>query len=139
MSRRTAREASMKLVFQMAFNDDHVDEVGAEDILAQAKEELNYNNYQYIETVVSRTESNLQKIDEYIEKFSENWKIDRLSKVDLSILRLAISEILFFDDIPTRVSINEAVELAKKFSTDKASGYINGILDQVANQLNKAR
>ncbi len=67
-------------------------------------------------------------IDIYIEKYAKEWTVDRMSKVDLAILRLAMFEILYREDIPYSVSINEAVELAKKYSSEKSSSFINGIL-----------
>ena len=71
---------------------------------------------------------NVSVIDEIISKYSIGWKIDRISKVALSILRLAIYEIKFIDDIPSKVSVNEAVELAKVFGLEKDAAYINGLL-----------
>ena len=74
---------------------------------------------------------NLEEIDATISQHSDKWKINRLPKVDLSILRVAVAEIRSADDIPREVSINEAVELAKKFSTEDGSKFINGILSKV--------
>ncbi|OWZ84020.1 transcription antitermination factor NusB [Natranaerobius trueperi] len=139
MSRRFARETAMKIIFQMAFNNDELNYEGAQQYKESGEEQLDVNNYQYLEDVTSKASTELPIIDSHIDKMSENWKIERLSRVDLSIMRLAICEMIYFDDIPVRVSINEAVELAKKFSTDKASSYINGILDKIAEQLKRDR
>jgi len=74
---------------------------------------------------------NLDKIDSQISKFAENWEISRMAVVDRNILRLASYELLFLKDIPSKVSINEAVELAKKYSGEESSKFVNGILDRI--------
>ena len=74
----------------------------------------------------------LDEIDAKISEYSESWKIERLGKVELSILRLAAYEIMFDDDIPANIAINEAVELAKKYGADESSGFVNAILGKVA-------
>lgn len=75
---------------------------------------------------------NRKKVDETIKKFSKGWDVERLVRIDRDILRIAIVEIIFFEDVPDSVSIDEAVELAKKYSEPESSGFINGILGQVA-------
>lgn len=74
---------------------------------------------------------NLESIDNTLESSTDNWKIDRISKVDLAILRLAIGEIIYMDDIPESVSINEAVELAKVFGNDGSAKFVNGVLGKI--------
>ena len=71
------------------------------------------------------------EIDEAINTYAEGWSVERIAKVDIAILRLAVYEILFAEDIPNRVAVNEAVELAKEFSSDKSPSFINGILGKV--------
>lgn len=75
---------------------------------------------------------NKKKVDENIKKFSKGWDVGRLVRIDRDILRIAITEILFFEDVPDSVSIDEAVELSKKYSEPESTGFINGILGQVA-------
>ncbi len=70
-------------------------------------------------------------IDVYIESMANNWKLERLAVIDKNILRLAICEVIYFPDIPMKVAINEAIELAKKFSTSQSASFVNGILDKV--------
>ena len=77
------------------------------------------------------------EIDELIERFSENWKISRMSRVDRNVLRLAVYELLHCHDIPPKVSINEAIDLAKRFGTEDSGAFINGILDSVRIALEK--
>lgn len=85
----------------------------------------------YIEDVVNGVLKNLDKIDKLIEERAIGWKLNRISKVDLAILRLGIYEILFRDDIPYTVTINEAVEMAKKYSTEESGAFINGIFSKI--------
>lgn len=80
--------------------------------------------------LVEGTGKNLPALDEAITKTSTNWRIERMSKVDLTILRLAAFEILYRPDIPKTVSINEAVELAKRFGAEDSAGFVNGLLDK---------
>ena len=86
--------------------------------------------YQYAEEVIDDIQGKLNDIDEKIQEFSQNWKISRISKTDLAILRLGIYELLYRDDIPPIVAIDEAIELSREFSTDQSNAFINGILDQ---------
>ena len=89
------------------------------------------NVEKYIKSILEGIVEKVISIDEYIVKYSKDWSIERMSRVDLAILRVAIYEILYKDDIPSSVSINEAVELAKKYSHEDASSFINGILGSV--------
>ncbi len=130
MSRRTAREAAFKLLFQMEIQkDDPKKQI--EVFLEQ--DDFNNNDVddsdrEFILDVVKGTISDLSEIDKSIEVYLKGWKINRISKVDLAILRLAIYEILNRDDIPANVSVNEAVEIAKKYSGEESGAFINGIL-----------
>ena len=127
MSRRTARETAMRLFYEYsitdALNSDSVNEL--QDILK--KDSLSSENLAYIEHVLQDFPQYREQIDAYIAAYSKSWTIDRISKVDLSILRLAMYEILY-SDVPNNIIINEAVELAKQYSTEKSSAYINGVL-----------
>ena len=84
--------------------------------------------------LVNGTMKNLNQIDKVIENTSKNWSFRRINAVDLGILREAIFEILFCQDIPCKVTLNEAIELGKKFGTEKSGTFINGVLDNVVNQ-----
>ena len=127
MNRKTARENAFILIFEKNFREDSV-----LDIIADAIEARNFEYDDYVETVFKGVFDNLEKIDECINANIRGWKISRLSKVTLSLLRLAIYEMLFMKDIPLGVSINEAVELAKKYSTTDDAAYINGVLGTVS-------
>lgn len=125
MGRKQAREGTMQLLFQMQSREDYEKE-NLSTYLANfsfdEKEEI------YIRDAISKIIDNLSSIDEHIEKHLEGWSIYRLAKVDLAALRIAIYEILYRDDIPVEVSINEAIEIAKKYSKEDSYKFINGVL-----------
>ena len=134
MERRLAREASMCLYYERAIKQDpHTDSttlVDMGDVLQRAK--LNDANLAYIDVALQIYEQHLAELDAAIERHCRAWKLDRLSKVDLSILRLAAAEMRYMEKIPYKVAVNEAVELAKKYSEEKAPQFINGILRAMA-------
>lgn len=129
MSRKTAREAAFKTIFEIPF---HSNETPSDVINFGTKYEeyklATQSDTNYYVDVVSMCFENIEAIDRKISSFLKDWTIDRISKVNLSILRLAICEITYIEDIPYQVSINEAIELAKKFSDDDAPSFINGVL-----------
>ena len=92
---------------------------------------LSEDEKEYIELVLNGVNSNLEKIDDIILSNLKNWTIDRIFKIDLAILRLAIYEILFMDDVPLKVSANEAVELAKTYGNNDSKSFINGLIAKV--------
>ncbi len=126
MTRKQAREEAFILIFEKEFNSDSL-----EDILSLAKEVRDIEPDDYIKNVFFGVFENLEKIDEIISKNAVGWSIKRITKTALAILRLAIYEIVYFDEIPVSVSINEAVELAKKYATKEDASFINGILSTV--------
>lgn len=129
MSRKTSREAAFKVIFEVPF---HVNETPADIINYSSKVEdyklVSDDDIAYFSNVTTKCFEHLSEIDNKISASLKGWTIDRISKIDLSILRLAFCEIYFVDDIPFQVSINEAVELAKKFSDDQSPSFINGVL-----------
>lgn len=129
MSRKTAREAAFKTIFEIPF---HTNETPSDVINFGTKyEEFKLNSQtdlDYYTNVTTLCFENVNDIDSKISSLLKDWTIERISKVNLSILRLAMCEILYVEDIPYQVSINEAVELAKKFSDDEAPSFINGVL-----------
>lgn len=129
MTRREAREEALILVFEKEFNSDSL-----EEIIETAKEVRDIEPDEYITQVFYGVFDNLEAIDDIISKYSVGWSIKRITKIALAILRLAIYEIKFVDAIPVSVSINEAVELAKKYSTKEDSAYINGVLSSVSKE-----
>ena len=129
MTRKQAREEAFILIFEKEFNDDAL-----KDILSLAEEVRDIKADEYVKNVFFGVFGNIEKIDEVISKNAVGWTIKRITKTALAILRLAIYEIEFYDEIPVSVSINEAVELAKKYATKEDAAFINGILSTVAKQ-----
>ena len=130
MTRREAREEAFILIFEKQFNSAENDE-----ILEIAAEVRDLKPNDYIKTVFNGVYDNLDEIDNLISENAIGWKIARIAKVSLCILRLAVFEIKYMDDIPVSVSINEAVELAKKYATKEDASFINGILSSVAKKV----
>ncbi|WMI80158.1 transcription antitermination factor NusB [Anaerotignum sp. MB30-C6] len=132
MSRRSARKNAFFLLFQMDFNKAEEYEQVKEIFFAEKEEPVEEEDKDFIISEVEGTRSHLEEIDGIIGEYAKGWHVGRMSKVDLAILRLAVYELRFSQDTPVGVAINEAVELAKKFSSDEAPGFINGILGKVA-------
>ena len=141
MSRRQAREFALQFIFSVDFNKDenvtelleefHESETAFIETNDYTKKDLEFANRLIIGTV-----ENMEKIDELITKSSIGWTFDRIAKVDLAILRLAIFEIHFLEDVPEGVSANEAVDLAKKYSTDDAGSFVNGVIGKIIRERN---
>lgn len=130
MDRRTARETAFVMLFEKMFKPEDT----PEDIKRIAEDYRELVPDEYIERVFVGACDKQAEIDEIIEKHSIGWKTERMSKTSLAIMRLAAYEILYEDDIPFNVSINEAVELAKKFDHEKSPSFINGILNSIADE-----
>ncbi|OGS43813.1 MAG: transcription antitermination factor NusB [Elusimicrobia bacterium RIFOXYD2_FULL_34_15] len=127
-SRRLSRESTMQILY-------------AVDVCKVSKEEAekafwSTNDYDrdvvsFANELVDGTISNLNEIDEYLKKIAENWDLDRMASIDRAILRLASYELLYTPETPPNVVINEAIELAKDFSTENSGKFVNGILDKI--------
>ncbi len=124
MTRSQEREQAFLLVFEKAFNMD----TDNDDIIGYAVEARLLEPTVFSTALFKETYEKLDEIDAVIEKYAIGWKISRLSKVTLSVLRLAICEMRFVDSVPYGVSANEAVELAKKYASSDDASFINGIL-----------
>ena len=127
--RRKSREIAVQILYQMEIMEQDTDE-GVR--LFFENFDVKENVVDYARTLVYGVHANLAEIDPKIEEFSKHWKIDRMTAIDRNILRLATFELLHVDDIPEKVCINEALEIAKKFSSIDSSSFINGILDAIA-------
>ncbi|KXZ39640.1 NusB antitermination factor [Alkalithermobacter thermoalcaliphilus JW-YL-7 = DSM 7308] len=134
MSRRVSRELCMKLLYQLELTKDFNKEK-----INSFLDEYSYESTdkEYIMSIVENFIQNNEYIDKLISTHSVGWKLNRIAKVDLSILRLAITEIIYKEDIPLKVSINEAVELAKRYSDSDSASFINGVLGSVVNEIEK--
>lgn len=124
MTRTQEREQAFIMIFEKAFNSD----VSLDELFSYAYETGSFEKSLFCESLTKSVFENLEAIDGVIEKYSIGWKIARLPKVTLSILRLAVCEIMFVDSVPESVSANEAVELAKKYACESDASFINGII-----------
>ena len=137
MSKKLAREAAMCLLYEKEITG----EPSGTQTLLEMKDVLKSDSFNdeenaYINAIVEKYEENSVTIDSIIQKYNKDgWEFSRISRVDISILRLAIIEIYYFDDIPYKVTANEAVELAKKYSAEKSPSYINGVIASVIKDL----
>ncbi|MGK7370590.1 MAG: transcription antitermination factor NusB, partial [Candidatus Halalkalibacterium sp. M3_1C_030] len=108
------------------------------EVIIKPKLQTEKEAYKFAENLFLRTLNHQDEIDEIIQKHIKNWKIERLTTIDKLILRIALCEFLYFEQIPTKVTINEALEIAKKYSTSKSSNFVNGILDAALEELREA-
>ncbi len=131
-SRRDARELALKILYAQELSDGSIESI-LRDFLGD-----NSGKYErFVRRLVGKIESARTEIDELITKRSEKWEFARIAVIDKLILRMAIAEIMFFPDIPPKVTINEAIEIAKDYSTGNSGRFINGILDAVYNSVRK--
>ncbi|MEG2957247.1 MAG: transcription antitermination factor NusB [Christensenellaceae bacterium] len=128
MSRRSARETAMKLLYEYSITGELSSDSITNAPDALESELLDEQNMSYINFIIDGFVEKQEEIDKMISENSYAWRLDRIAKVDLAILRLAFYEILYMDSVPTKVAVNEAVELAKKYSAEKSYQYINGLL-----------
>lgn len=155
----TSREYMMKLIYQSDINKEDIESIldtfindNFEYIVNRYEElRLQYSNNpeielgeleiddaidkDYMEIMCRYLKENNEKINELINKYAKNWTVDRMPKVDIAILRLAICEILFVKEIPSKVSVNEALEISKVYCNDKSPKFINGILGSIINEI----
>lgn len=129
--RRRAREIALQVLYQRELN------------CVEVEEALNLfrNNFEvwkgamdFSERLVKGVEEHREDLDRVIEHYSSNWKVDRMAHVDRTILRIATYELLYCNDIPPRVAINEAIDIGKKFGSEDSGAFINGILDKVRSE-----
>lgn len=132
MKRSEAREWAFKLIFESQFHPD----LTFDEMYLNAENIDGFEKDRYIQTAFEGVVSSLDELDELIGKYSEGWSSDRMSKTSLSILRLSVYEMKYLDDVPVNVSINEAVELAKKYDDDAAPAFVNGILNTLSKSEN---
>ena len=131
MSRRELREQIFKLLFRVEFNKME-DMPEQEQLFFEDEEAAKDEDATYIADKYHKMSEKLSEIDSRLNEKAKGWDTGRMSKVDLTILRLAVYEICYDEDVPTGVAINEAVELAKKFGQDASFGFVNGVLAKFA-------
>ena len=136
MTRRQIRENLYKMLFQVEFHDK--DSLKNQmNIYLEDLEGANEKDRKELTDKFNELVENLEKIDAKIEEKADGWTVNRIAKSELTILRLGIYELLYVEDVPNKVAINEAVELAKSYGADKSSGFINGILASVVKEISE--
>jgi transcription antitermination factor NusB len=128
VQKRKAREIVVKALYEMEMGGLDQGEVGENISRKCRRPEIK----EFALRLLGVTLDHLQAVDDIIVKVAENWDIERMAVIDRNLLRMGIAEILFLDDVPEKVTINEAIEIAKKFSTEKSGKFVNGVLDKVA-------
>ncbi|ASQ91102.1 transcription antitermination factor NusB [Prosthecochloris sp. GSB1] len=132
--RRRIREKVVQALYTLELRETDID--NAAEWLVTPEIAKDPNAVKFFRTLLKNIVENRDEIDGYIARHTFNWDMSRIAVIDKNILRMALAEILYFEDIPPKVSINEAIEIAKKFnSTDKSSKFVNGILDAIFNEL----
>ena len=133
MSRRKARDITFKYIYSTLYGESATSDVIESIITADADEVLSLQGEEksYFDKVTVGIKGKEQQIDDMILSKLKNWTIERIFKIDLAILRLAVYEIMYYEDMPPKVAVNEAVELAKKYGNDASSNFVNGVLREI--------
>ena len=133
MSRSRAREIAMKLVYSRLMGGCGTPQVIAEGF--DTREPLDDSDTRYIEEIVAGVAKAVEELDGLIAQYAIGWANERIARVDMSILRVALYEMLYREDVPTSAAIDEAVELAKRFGGERSYAFVNGILGSAAKAL----
>lgn len=130
MNRKLSRDKTMELLFGMTLSKDTTEEA-IEGFVENYEGDIKDIDLTYVKQALIGIENNKEAIDTIIAENLHNWKIDRISKVNLSILRLATYELLYDEQVPRPVVINEALEITRRYSDEKSVSFINGVLDKI--------
>ena len=133
--RRQCRMSAVQFLYQWELNKPEQLQFAIRVFMESQEQDRDY--YAFAEELITGVLENIEKVDEEIKGHADNWSFERIAKVDLSVLRLAIYELLHRRDIPPIVSINEAIELGKIYSSPDSKRFINGILDQMKNKIDR--
>ena len=134
-ARRSGREAALQMLFQL--EGSGVSPEQAIELFWRTFEDADPEGKPYADAIVRGVADNLDGIDKKVTAASQNWRLERMSRVDRNLLRLGTWELMFRTDVPRAVILDEAVELAKSFGTDESSGFVNGVLDRIAENLGR--
>jgi transcription antitermination factor NusB len=134
-NRRQARECALEVLYRLDLVGDEPEHTIAEILLRKNPPE---EAETYLRRLVDAAIGNQQEIDAVLRRHLTRWRLERLTVLDRAILRLAAAEILYFDDVPPKVAINEAVDIAKKYGDDDAGKFVNGVLDSVYQETDRA-
>lgn len=132
--RTKAREYALQLLYKYDITREGLEHLGA---FWAEQDEASEDIKDFTEKLISGTLENLEEIDKKIASFATNWQLKRMAVVDRNVLRIGSFELIYLKDIPAKVSINEAVDLAKKYSGEEAGKFVNGILDRIREELGK--
>jgi N utilization substance protein B len=135
MNRRRAREYALRTLFQREFTGNRQEVLPDEGLSVASAEKR--ETEKFADELVQGTIDNIEQIDRVIKGAAEHWEMERMAAVDRNILRFAVYEILYRNDIPSSVTINEALEIAKKYSSLESVPFINGLLDKIARDARK--
>ncbi len=131
MRKRTfARECALKILYRIEISKESV-ELSLKDFWSKSAEPADSEPHDFTEALVKGISENITAIDGIISKYTDNWNISRMAVIDRNIMRMSVYEMLYRDDIPPNVSINEAIELAKKYGDVDSGKFVNGILDKI--------
>ncbi|MCJ7509073.1 MAG: transcription antitermination factor NusB [candidate division Zixibacteria bacterium] len=133
-TRREARKAVLQALYAYEMRESQAEQL-VEEFIQENK--LDEKSALFVRELCLKVIENMERIDSLVKGCVEHWDFSRLAVVDKNILRLAIGEFLFFSDIPRKVSIDEAIELAKEFSSQDSGSFVNGVLDSIAKKLNR--
>ncbi len=149
-ARRQGRELALKVLYSLYDHDREIDFIlkdfwdnfrFQDDVLGEPFEDISTSIPAHVrafaETLIKGVVNNLVEIDTIIDKYSTNWTLERMARVDLSLLRLSVFELLYMPDVPANVAINEAIEIGKRYGTKDTPPFINGILDKISQQAKK--
>jgi len=131
--RRKAREHALQLLFQQDSNQEKIFFDGSAALHLSADKPVE----DFVDRLVQGVTRNLSEIDSLIRKHAEHWSLERMALVDRNVLRIAVFEFLYIDDIPAKVTLNEAIEVAKRYGDESSSSFINGILDRILGEEEK--
>jgi N utilization substance protein B len=140
MKRRNAREYALQFIYGIDMVDLETGPVRKTDFSAElgafwkGAHEDGPDTIKFAEDLIKGVIANLEDIDKIIQKAADKWKLIRIAAIDRNIMRIAVYEIIYRSDIPDAVSINEALEIAKKFSTAESASFINGLLDRISKE-----
>ena len=135
--RRKGRAYALQVLYALDLNETAAPGAAVADYAGLFELEVDPPSLDFAGQLVGTVRDRLAEIDDVIQSASRNWRLERMSRVDRNILRLAAAELRHFPDVPVKVAINEAVELAKRFGTGDSPAFVNGILDRIAHQLRR--
>lgn len=146
MRRRLARELAVQCLYQMRMNEvtaNQALQTVIDEAMAENEAELRQKNEDiapaYVAELVAGTEQHLGDIDSLLTDYLKGWKMDRLSKVDREILRLGVYEMVYREDVPPKVVVNEAIEMSKHFGTEESGKFVNGVLGKMIAELSSIK